>query len=203
MKRAYPFFISAIVPRPIALVSTVNATGVVNVAPFSYFNVMCHSPPILVFSVNLNSKREEKDTLVNIRGKGECVINLISSWYVESANHTSGEFPATESEMEAAGLTPTESVLVTPPRIEQSALSFECQVVDLYPIAHSPQEGEEATAPHVHIVVCKVVQIHVKEDVYCEETGTVHLDRLDPVCRLGDISYGHVRGVFKIPRPRM
>ena len=112
--------------------------------------------------MNLNSKREEKDTLVNIRGNRQCVINLISSWYVESANHTAGEFPATQSEMLEAGLTPTDSTHVTPPRIEQSGVSFECEVIDLYPIAH------EAKDPHVHIAVCKVIQIHVKEDVYDE-----------------------------------
>jgi flavin reductase (DIM6/NTAB) family NADH-FMN oxidoreductase RutF len=140
----YNFLISTVIPRPIALVSSQNHRREVNCAPFSYFNVICHDPPLLSVSINNNVRqRSKKDSLVNIEdtGKhfihavsvfhvsiGEFVVNIISEWYLDSANHTSGAFSYGTNEVVLSGLTTLESAIVSPPRIAESAVHFECKV---------------------------------------------------------------------------
>ena len=163
---------------------------------------MCHDPPVLVFSINNKGPGVEKDTLVNIRENGECVINIISSSFVEAANHTCGNFDPLTSEMEVSGLDPVASDLVTPPRVGQSAIQFECKVANLHPL-HASGETESALTQKSVVVFCEIVKVHVKEDVYDSESGTVRLEALDPISRLGDISYGRNRDWFCIPRPKI
>lgn len=125
----YGLMISSITPRPIALVTSVGQNGVINCAPFSYFNMVCHDPPLLVIGCNLNTRTaSKKDTLINAEFSGEFVVNIMSNWFVESANHTSGNFPPETSEVEASGLTTVKSELVQPPRIAESAVQYECEV---------------------------------------------------------------------------
>lgn len=131
----YSLLISSIVPRPIALVSSQNKNGIQNCAPFSYFNMILHDPPMIVLGLcTQGRKRLKKDTLVNIEETGEFVVNIMSTWFVESANHTSGNFPAEVDEMQVAGLSKVNSVKVSPPRVGESAVQFECMVRELMSI---------------------------------------------------------------------
>ena len=197
MKSSYQFFISAIIPRPIALVSTVSEEGIVNVAPFSYFNIMCHDPPTVVFSISSKrSPNPKKDTLQNIEKNKECVINIISSWYLDQANLTSGEFPPDISELDEAKLSSIPSEIVSPPRIKESAVQFECKVKDFYPIL---KDNKVAST----MAICNIELVHVKEDIYDKESGTILSEKLQPVSRLGGIKYATLGDIISIPRPKI
>ncbi|KAJ3260245.1 Protein tilB [Boothiomyces macroporosus] len=180
--KIYKFLISAVVPRPIALVSTVNKeTGTINVAPFSYFNVVCHDPPTLMVSINYQGG-QPKDTLKNIMQNSEFVVNMMSECFVESANHASGNFPYEVSELDQSGLTILKSDKVVPPRIEQSAVSFECKV---HTINYLKNTKGETTAG---VVLGEIAMIHVKDSVLDEE-GTVDIAKYNIVSRLGGVRY--------------
>lgn len=125
----YGLGISAIVPRPIALVSSQDANGVLNCAPYSYFNIVSHDPPLVVIGNCINMRAQsKKDTLQNIEATGQFVVNIMSSWYVESANHCSGAFPPDVSEFEVSGLSTLPSDIVKPPRVGEAAVQLECEV---------------------------------------------------------------------------
>ncbi|KAJ3163810.1 hypothetical protein HDU88_006303 [Geranomyces variabilis] len=191
----YKFLISAVVPRPIALVSTIDsATGVVNVAPYSYFNVVCHDPPTLMISVNAG-RAGQKDTLRNLLSTPNLVINTFNEWIAESANHTTTPYPAHESELGPSGLTPIPSDLVAPPRIAESAVSFECRVANINMLCNA--DGKQTAA----VVLCTVVKVHVKEGVYDQEKGVVEMEKYKPLSRLGGVMYGRTVEGFELHRP--
>lgn len=125
----YGLMISSIVPRPIALVTSQDKEGHLNCAPYSYFNIVCHDPPLVMIGCCINMRaKTKKDTLHNIEGTKEFVVNIMSSWYLEAANHTSGNFPANVNEMEVAGLASLPSDAVRPPRLAEAAVQLECEV---------------------------------------------------------------------------
>eukprot|EP00878_Enallax_costatus_P004685 GHUV01004933.1.p1 GENE.GHUV01004933.1~~GHUV01004933.1.p1 ORF type:complete len:211 (+),score=50.69 GHUV01004933.1:316-948(+) len=131
----YPLVISAIVPRPIGFAATMAADGSVNLAPFSYFNVLSHNPVIVAFGVSRSALRSggKKDSFQNIEETKEFTINIMSEWFVEAANHTCGAFDRGVNEFELSGLTPVPSQRVKPPRVRESAVQLECklkQVID-------------------------------------------------------------------------
>ncbi|KAJ3325843.1 Protein tilB [Boothiomyces sp. JEL0866] len=184
----YKFLISSVVPRPIALISTINkAAGTVNVAPFSYFNVVCHDPATLMVSINYQGG-QPKDTLKNMVQNNEFVVNMMSECFVESANHTSGNFPYEVSELEQSGLTKAESNIVAPPRIEQSAVSFECKVNTINYLKNS--KGETTAG----VVLGEIVMIHAKDSVLAED-GTIDIAKYNIVSRLGGVRYGTTQSV--------
>jgi flavin reductase (DIM6/NTAB) family NADH-FMN oxidoreductase RutF len=128
----YGLIISVVVPRPIALITSQNSQGILNCAPFSYFGLISHDPPLVAVGICINGRNKtKKDTLNNIEETGEFVINLISAWYVEAANHTCGNFPSDVNEVEVAGLSTIPSISIVPPRLAESAVQLECKV-DLY-----------------------------------------------------------------------
>ena len=124
----YKLMISAVVPRPIAFVSSRSESGSVNLAPFSYFNVMGHDPPVVSFSV-CESQGQHKDTLKNIKESGECVVSIIAEWFIENANHTCGNWPYEMDEFEISGLTKGESQKVKAPYVKESPFNMECKVI--------------------------------------------------------------------------
>ncbi|KAJ3009353.1 hypothetical protein HKX48_008019 [Thoreauomyces humboldtii] len=192
---AYKMMISCVVPRPIALVSTVDAeTGLVNVAPYSYFNVVCHDPPTLMISVNAG-RTGPKDTLRNIQATGQLVINTMSEHQAESANHTTTNYPANESELGPSGLTALPSDLVSPPRIAESAVSFECRVSNVT-LLHN-DDGKQTAG----VVLARVVRVHIREGVWDAEKGVVDIAKLQPLGRLGGTMYARVNECFELHRP--
>ena len=195
LKSPYFFGVSAVVPRPIALISTISSVGVPNLAPFSYFGIMGHDPLTLAFSPCGGRQGTDKDTLVNLKNNGECVVHIISEWYVESANHTCGNFDSDVNEFEVAKLSRLPSLLVSPPRVAESAIQLECKLVNLLPIKNAT--GKTTST----ICVCEVVMVHVHDEVFDKESGTVKPEKLRPVSRLGGNTYGLTREMFDILRP--
>ncbi|KAI9104776.1 hypothetical protein DFS34DRAFT_604463 [Phlyctochytrium arcticum] len=192
----YKLLISSVVPRPIALVSTVpgDESGVVNVAPYSYFNIVCHDPPTVMISANYG-RAGQKDTLKNILATSQFVVNTMSEHFVESANHTTTNYPPETSEMLMAGLTPVASELIRPPRIFESAVSFECRVTHINMLYN--KEGK----PTSGVVLGEIIKVHVKEGVYDGEKGVVDLAKFRPLGRLGGTQYARVMHGFDLPRP--
>ena len=196
----YPLLISAVVPRPIALVSSAGADGGRNLAPFSYFGLVAHDPPHVVIGTCATSGREnrQKDTQQNVLETREFVVNVVSEWMLEAANHTCGFYDRGVDEMELAGLTPEPSEAVAPPRVAEAAVQLECVLAAAHPVHNAA--GLLTTT----ILIGRVVRVHVL-DAVTDRTATgapvVAFNRLAAVSRLGGDTYARVTETYDLPRP--
>ena len=184
-RQVYRLLTGAVVPRPIGWASTVNKNGVANLAPFSFFTVVCVVPPMISLTVARNPDGSEKHTLRNVRETGEFCFNVVTEpvWkeMVDSAN----AFPAGDSEFAETGLTPIPSVKVAPPRVKEVPIHFECklhQVIELGPNRHP-------------LVIGEVVYIHV--DPACMTGKYIDMRKLDPIGRLNGFFYATLGEIFE------
>lgn len=185
----YRFMISAIVPRPIAFVSTVAGDGTTNVAPFSYFVPLASRPPLV--GISMNARRgEPKDTLRNLRTTGDFVVNVVDAPLLERMVQTSGDWPPETSEFALTGLTAVPSDLVRAPRVHESPISFECRLHREVPLGDTT------------FVVGEIVLVHVRDEL-TDERGLVDPLRLHPVGRLGGDAYSVVREIVHHARPKV
>lgn len=170
----YKFLIGSILPRPIAVVSTINEDGSNNVAPFSFFTAVSAKPMIVAFSPLIRSATGlMKDTPINIFRQKEFVINIVSESIAEKINLTSTELPYGQDEFSFAGLTPVESDIVAPRRIKESLIHFECKYRDHLSYGDQPGCGQ--------IITGEVVKVHIDESVF--ENGRIDSQKLKPVGR--------------------
>jgi len=184
----YRFLISAVVPRPIAFVSTMSAGGHTNLAPFSYFNAVSSRPPLVSISIN-DRADDPKDTLRNIRETREFVVNVVTESILDAMVRTAGEWPQEVSEFGPAGLTPTPSERVRPPYVAESPLQLEC-------VLH-----REIALGNSFLVVGEVVLARVRDEMLTD--GRVDPAKLAPVGRLGGELYAPLGPVLKRSRPRV
>jgi flavin reductase (DIM6/NTAB) family NADH-FMN oxidoreductase RutF len=184
-KALYKLMISIIVPRPIAWTSTISADGVLNAAPFSYFQALSSKPPMVMISVGRRRGGDAKDTRRNIEATRDFVVNLVSEGSGVRMVRTSVDYPPEVSEFAEAGLTPVKSEKVRPPRIGESAVSLECRLDRVLDVGTSG------------ICIGEVVAIHLRDDVLAAD-GTVDPWRLRPLARLGGTSYAPMREVVEI-----
>jgi len=194
----YNLLNGAVVPRPIAWVSTMDNEGRLNLAPFSSFALCSYSPPLLSFCPTLKTIEKDgqkinvpKDTLRNIGNTYEFVVNIVSFDLVEKMNSTAGQYEPGISEFEEVGLTPAPSRLVKPPRVKEARISFECT---LHAVLNF---GTHANAGNM--VIGNIVSAHVAEDVWVG--GHVLPEVLNPVGRLAGTDYCKVTDIFQLPRP--
>ncbi|KAJ3808143.1 hypothetical protein F5876DRAFT_46622 [Lentinula aff. lateritia] len=192
-RKIYSLMISGIQPRPIAFISSVSASGEENIAPFSFFQALSPSPPLIMISA-MNAPRI-KDTTTNIQATKEFTVNLISLPWIVQANAASIDAPAHVSEWEVAGLTKEPSTHVRAPRVKESAFSMECTFFDKYDIVH-PDTGLTASTLTFGLIKC----IHVRKNVL-NARGVPDPAKLQTVSRMGDISYGLTTEAFRLPRP--
>lgn len=196
---SYYLLISGVVPRPIAFVSSQSASGINNVAPYSYFGAMAHDPPTVCIGICRNKNGSDKDTFRNIVESNEFVVNIISDWFVEAANHCSGAFPPDIDEIQISGLTPMESTIVKPPRIAESAFQMECKLLSITDIKN---DNDIVTS---HVVFGRIVMFHVLDPVL--EKGVrgfeANADKYRPMGRLGGDTYCKVGDYFDLPRPKV
>ena len=187
----YKLLVATVVPRPIAWVTTINRQGLVNAAPYSFFNVMGPAPPTLVLGLMADAQRGFKDTARNIMESGEFVVNLVPHALVQAMNITAVDAPADISELELAGLEQAACTHVRPPRIAISPVSFECL-----------NHAAIVTGPHQTIVVGRIVAIHVA-DGYVRDAQRGHIDTpgLDLVARTFGAGYVRTRDTFDLVRP--
>ena len=192
----YKLLIGCVVGRPIAWVSSVDADGVRNLAPFSYFMAITHDPPTIAFSssprgVEVPGTPGKKDTLRNVELTREFVVNVVDDDLAEQMNVTSGDYPAEVDEFTQAGLAAAPSVQVKAPRVASAPINMECRVVQILPIGNLPH----------HLVIGEIVHLHVRDDVYDATTGRIDMRRLRPVGRLAGHQYTHVHDIFEMKRP--
>ncbi len=187
----YKFLTSVVVPRPIAWVTSLSETGVVNAAPFSFFNVFGSKPPLVVLGIgNRPDTDEPKDTVLNIKANGQFVIHTVSQTQAETMVKTSTALPHGDSEISAYGLATTASLQVTPPRIVGAPVALECQL-------HSIQEiGQN------RLIIATVVHAAVDDAYYDPETGYIDTNAMHLVGRMhGPDGYCHTSAYFEIERP--
>jgi flavin reductase (DIM6/NTAB) family NADH-FMN oxidoreductase RutF len=196
----YGILINSVAPRPIAWVSTINSSGQPNLAPFSFFNVVCPEPPMLAFAPGLRRVKsqpkhlgEPKDTLRNVHETREFVVNLVTHELAEAMNLTSGEYEASVNEFELARVTPAPSQLVRPPRVAESPVSFECKLYQILDFSPKPATGS--------LVIGEIVSIYLN-DANLKE-GRLDRNSLDLIGRMGGLQYTRTTQRFEMLRPKV
>lgn len=183
-----------VAPRPIAWVSTVDLKGRVNLAPFSYFNLVSADPPIVLFAPNDKDARgTAKDSFRNVQETGEFVVNVVPSRLRFEMNLTSAELAHGENEFLIAGLTEVQSVMVKPPRVAESPAALECRVCQIVALPH--RSGGRRS----HAVFGEVVGVHIDDKVI--QNGVVDTLKIAPIGRLGGSEYTAVHQIEIIHRP--
>jgi len=188
----YKFLIGSVIPRPIAFVTTLSEEGVVNGAPFSYFNIVSSNPPMLSLSIQ-RSQGGMKDTARNIIHTKQFVIHIVDESNVEKINQTAASLPSDQSEIDLAELTPVPSVKVSVPGIKEAKVRMECIV------EHALQLGD-TSAPGCDFIIGRVVQYHIDDAIY--EDGRIDARGLAAVSRLAGQQYAKIGEIFEIERPK-
>ena len=194
-KDLHKILLSSVTPRPIALASTIDTNGVVNLSPFSYFNVFSANPPVLIFSpANRVTDNSKKDTLINISKVKEVVINLVDYNIVEPTSLSSVYFEKNVDEFLKSGLTKIESIKVKPPRVLESPVSYECKVNDVISLGTNGGAG--------NLIICEVLMIHINEE-FLNENGDIDPLKLNLVARMGENYYLDIKkeSLFEIKKP--
>ncbi|MDX1435430.1 MAG: flavin reductase family protein [Anaerolineales bacterium] len=193
-KTIYKVMTGSIVPRPIGWISTVDAAGRPNLAPFSYFNALGSNPPHLMFAPGTRSTdKNPKDTLKNVRATGEFVANIVTRQLAEAMNITATELPPEVNEFELAGLTASPSVTVQAPRVAESPIHFECKVTHIIDLGEVDRGSS--------VVIGEIVHFHVSDEVLFDG-DKIDPVKLDPVGRLAGWMYCRTTDLFEMPRPR-
>jgi flavin reductase (DIM6/NTAB) family NADH-FMN oxidoreductase RutF len=197
VQNIYKLMIGAIVPRPIAFVSSLDLRGVRNLAPFSFFNGVSADPPVVLFCASVRREDPQrglgphKDTLLNVIDTREFVINVVTESIAEKMNLTSAQVPPDVDEFELSGLTPLPSELVKPPRVAESPVQMECRLRQIVKIS---EQFLGST-----IVLGDVLRFHVREDLV--ENFRIDADRLGAIGRMGGPTYVRTRDRFDLERP--
>jgi flavin reductase (DIM6/NTAB) family NADH-FMN oxidoreductase RutF len=189
-KECYKLLVSTVTPRPIAWVVSQDAQGVLNAAPFSFFNVFSGNPPVVGIGIASKKPGQAKDSRANIRETGQFVVNLVSEENAEAMNITAIEFDSSVNELEEAGLTPAPSVRVKPPRIAESPVAMECELMQIVDFGESG------------LVLGRVLAMHVRDDVVLD-AAKLYIDtpKLKLIGRMhGRGWYARTSDLFELPR---
>lgn len=189
---SYKLIASLVMPRPIAWITSVDANGTVNAAPYSFFNLLSADPPLAAVGFSAASDREGKDTLANVRATGELVINLVNEALAPAMNVTAVNAPRGTDESALAGLATAPSIHVKPPRIAESPVSLECRTFQIL----EPSAGST-------ILLAQILEVHVRRDAF-EDESRLHIDpsMLRLVGRMhGGGGYCTTRDLFELDRP--
>ncbi len=188
---SYRLLVSLVLPRPIALVTSLNQDGLVNAAPFSFFNLMGADPPVVALGVARDASRPLglKDTARNILHNGEFVVHAVNEAIAEAMNVCGTDFPPEISEIEAAGFTLLPSTQVKPPRIAEAAAQMECRHVTTVEIGRT------------RVLLGEVVHLHLDERFYDAATRHVKTEDLRMIGRMhGRGSYARTSDLFEMTR---
>jgi len=189
--RAYPILASLVVPRPIALVTTVSPQGHVNAAPFSFFNLLGAHPPILAFAPGDRDDGTPKDTALNISLTGEFVVNLVDEAIAEAMNETAAPEPYGTSELIRAGLHPEASSVVKAPRIAEAPAALECH------------EHETVMIGNNRVVIGVIKRIHVRDEFFDADAKRLRSENMFLIGRMAAPNwYCRTRDRFELARPK-
>ncbi|MGC2659726.1 MAG: flavin reductase family protein [Bryobacteraceae bacterium] len=196
-RNIYKLMVGAIVPRPIAFVSTKSAAGVLNLAPFSYFSACSSNPPCVLFTATGRSgSGSAKDTVTNIRATQEFAVNVVSEQMAMQMNATSADFPPDVDEFDVSGLTPIQSELIQAPRVAESYIQMECRLVQTVRVGEDIGGGT--------IVIGEVLLFHIDDSVLAHpqrDLFTIDPSRLRAIGRMGGSTYVRTGDRFEIERP--
>jgi flavin reductase (DIM6/NTAB) family NADH-FMN oxidoreductase RutF len=188
----YKLLIGSVIPRPIALVTTLSRAGVLNAAPFSYFSVVASKPPLLSVSV-IRKQGVMKDTSRNAIDTGAFVIHIVDESIINMVNDTAASLPPDESEVTRAGFTPIDSETIIVPGLKEPKIRMECLLEQTMPL------GGSCDQPSCDLLIGRVVRFHFAEDVY--ESGYINADQLGPISRLAGNYYARLGSRFSMERP--
>ncbi|HVZ66614.1 MAG TPA: flavin reductase family protein [Lacunisphaera sp.] len=191
-RESYPWLINAVNPRPIAWVSTISADGRTNLAPFSFFQGVCASPPTLLFTGANDRTGRKKDTVLNVEQVPEFVVNIVPYALRDVMNQTSASLPHGESEFEKFGIAAAGSTLVKPPRVADAPVAFECKLDRIVRVGEGPLAG--------NVVFGTILLAHVSDAVITG--GAIDPRKLDTIGRMGGDYYTRsATDLFTIKRP--
>ncbi|HSH70178.1 MAG TPA: flavin reductase family protein [Deferrisomatales bacterium] len=187
-------FKAAVVPRPIAWISTISRDGVHNLAPYSQFQNLSFDPPYVMFAANQTTGGQRKDTVVNAEQTGEFVYNMCTYALRDAVNRSAEEVASGVDEFQLAGVTPAPSQVVKAPRVAESPVQFECVV---HQTLRLPGNGPMGT---VDVVFGRVVHVHIKDE-FIGADGRLDVVRIRPLARLGYYDYTTVDSAFEMVIP--
>lgn len=192
--KLHGYLLGAVSPRPICFASTVDKEGLVNLSPYSFFNVFSANPPIMIFSPARRVRdNTTKHTLENVQETREVVINIVSYEMVQQMSLSSTEYPKEVNEFVKAGFTEIASEVVKPPRVKEAPVQFECKVKEIVPL------GSEGGAGN--LVICEVLKLHLDENIL-DENGRIDPLKIDTVARMGGNWYSRAKsGLFEVEKP--
>jgi len=186
----YKLLIGGIIPRPIAWVTSVSKDGVVNAAPFSYFNVACIEPMMISIAVARRPGAVMKDTARNIQATGDFVVNMVDLHNVEAVNQSSADYPPDVSEVAELGLTALPAMQVQAPRLGESRIHFECRLHQIVTL------GTPAASD---LIIGEVVHVQIADELFHD--GKIDTRKFGAISRLAGHSYGTIGEIFDRPRP--
>ncbi|WP_210471288.1 flavin reductase family protein [Sporosarcina sp. 6E9] len=187
----YKLLIGSIIPRPIAFVTTQSKEGIVNGAPFSYFNIVSSNPPMVSLAIQ-RPTGELKDTARNIYDNDQFVVHIVDDENVAKINKTAASLPATESEVELADLTLVQSEDISVPGVKEAKVRMECKLVQAIPLG--------GDGPGSDLFIGEVTRFHIDEEIY--ENGRIDPRGLNAISRLAGSSYAAIGDIFSIDRPK-
>jgi flavin reductase (DIM6/NTAB) family NADH-FMN oxidoreductase RutF len=193
--KLHRYLLGSIGPRPIAFASTIDSKGNINLAPFSFFNVFSANPPIMIFSPARSGRtNESKDTYNNVKEVPEVVINVVTHEMVHQMSLASSPYDSDVSEFEKAGFTSLASDMITPPRVKESPVQFECKVNEVIELGDQGGAG--------NLIICEVLRIHVKESLL-DQNEMIDQHKIDLVSRMGGNWYCRAdkNSMFEIQKP--
>jgi flavin reductase (DIM6/NTAB) family NADH-FMN oxidoreductase RutF len=172
-RERYKVLTGFVLPRPIAWVTTIGPTGVVNAAPFSFFNVFCEDPPLCMFAANLGPDGLPKDTVVNIQRTGEFVVNLADEQLARAMHDSSGDFPPEIGEPGYLGLRLAPSTKIAVPRLADAPWAMECKIWKTIDVNGDRQ-----------LIMGEGIHFHIRDELWDDKTMRVNMERYHPVGRM-------------------
>ncbi len=194
VREVFSYLLGGVVPRPIALVSTLSAGGIRNLSPFSFFNAFGANPPIVAFAPSRRGRDgTNKDTYHNLIATKECVVQMVSYDMVEQVSLASTEYDVSIDEFTKSGLTPIASDIVGPPRVAESLFQMECKMQQMIELGDGPSSG--------NLAICEVVKFHIAERIF--DGKQIDPQKIDLVARMGADFYCRASGeaVFEVEKP--
>ncbi len=192
-QRVYQLLVGGVVPRPIAWISSLSASGVHNLAPYSFFTVASCNPPVLAITQVNPRDRIFKDTLTNLQATGDAVVNIVSAAQAELMNQSCGDYPAAASEFEAAAIASVTSAKVRALGVAAAQVRYECRLREVIEVSSLPMGGR--------MMLLDVVHIFVNEQ--CLDNGKISPAALDAIGKMGGDGYCTTRERFELMRPQI